>query len=418
MFRCRIYIVLALVLTSLSFVSGQTKEELQAKKAKIQKEIQLTNTLIRKAKQQKSQSLNTLSTLNKQISSRDEVIKTLDLEIKMTLIQIEQLKEEITQTQQSIKDQNKLLDTLKNEYAQMIRHAYFNRNSYDRLAFIFSANSYNQAFKRLRYLQQYSQFRAKQVEDIKQLEKSLSQELLSLKRQKVLLTVAKNERNQSLDESKVEKTLLTQEKLSQNNILTSLKKKEKQLKKDLKSKQQAAKNLDNKIKKIIAEEIRKAKEKATQNGSPTFSLTPEEQQLSDNFNANKGKLPWPVERGVIIERFGIQKHPVLSGIETLNNGIKITTEEGITVRSIFQGNVSRIIDIPGSGKAVILSHGEYFTVYSGLSEVFVRRGQTIDLKETIGLVLTKSTTQESIIELQIWKGSEKMDPSAWLYKAY
>ncbi|MGC6471044.1 MAG: murein hydrolase activator EnvC family protein [Flavobacteriales bacterium] len=418
MFRCRIYIVLALVLTSLSFVSGQTKEELQAKKAKIQKEIQLTNTLIRKAKQQKSQSLNTLSTLNKQISSRDEVIKTLDLEIKMTLIQIEQLKEEITQTQQSIQDQNKLLDTLKNEYAQMIRHAYFNRNSYDRLAFIFSANSYNQAFKRLRYLQQYSQFRAKQVEDIKQLEKSLSQELLSLKRQKVLLTVAKNERNQSLDESKVEKTLLTQEKLSQNNILTSLKKKEKQLKKDLKSKQQAAKNLDNKIKKIIAEEIRKAKEKATQNGSPTFSLTPEEQQLSDNFNANKGKLPWPVERGVIIERFGIQKHPVLSGIETLNNGIKITTEEGITVRSIFQGNVSRIIDIPGSGKAVILSHGEYFTVYSGLSEVFVRRGQTIDLKETIGLVLTKSTTQESIIELQIWKGSEKMDPSAWLYKAY
>ena len=109
MFRCRIYIVLALVLTSLSFVSGQTKEELQAKKAKIQKEIQLTNTLIRKAKQQKSQSLNTLSTLNKQISSRDEVIKTLDLEIKMTLIQIEQLKEEITQTQQSIQDQNKLL---------------------------------------------------------------------------------------------------------------------------------------------------------------------------------------------------------------------------------------------------------------------------------------------------------------------
>ena len=242
--------------------------------------------------------------------------------------------------------------------------------------------------------------------------------MLSLKRQKVLLTVAKNERNQSLDASKVEKTLLTQEKRSQNNILTSLKKKEKQLKKDLKSKQQATKNLDNKIKKIIAEEIRKAKEKATQNGSPTFSLTPEEQQLSDNFNANRGKLPWPVERGVIIERFGIQKHPVLSGIETLNNGIKITTEEGINVRSIFQGNVSRIIDIPGSGKAVILSHGEYFTVYSGLSEVFVRRGQTIDLKEIIGLVLTKSTTQESIIELQIWKGSEKMDPSAWLYKAY
>ena len=419
MCRCRSYLLT--VVFTLGFcllANSQSKEVLQSKKAQIQKEIQLTNKLIKKAKKEKNQSINILSTLNKQIESRGEIVKTLDLEIKMTIVQIDNLKAEIKETKQSIKDQQNLLDTLKKEYALMIRHAYHNRNSYDRLAFIFSAQSYNQAFKRIRYLQEYSQFRQKQVKEIKEVERQLSEELLSLKRQKVLLTVAKNERNAMLGESQIEINLLTQEKQSQNTFLSSLRKREKKLKKDLSKQQQLAKTLENKIKKIIAEEIRKAKEKANVGGGVTRSLTPEEKQLADNFSSNKGKLPWPVERGVIIERFGIQPHPVLRGIETLNNGVKITTEEGSFVRAIFEGKVSRIIDIPGSGKAVIISHGDYFTVYSNLIEVFVKRGQTVGLKEDIARVFTKSSNKESITELQIWKGSEKLDPSSWLYKAY
>lgn len=419
MCRCRSFLLT--VVFTLGFcllANSQSKEVLQSKKAQIQKEIQLTNKLIKKAKKEKNQSINILSTLNKQIESRGEIVKTLDLEIKMTIVQIENLKAEIKDTKQSIQNQQNLLDTLKKEYALMIRHAYHNRNSYDRLAFIFSAQSYNQAFKRIRYLQEYSQFRQKQVKEIKEVERQLSEELLSLKRQKVLLTVAKNERNAMLGESQIEINLLTQEKQSQNTFLSSLRKREKKLKKDLSKQQQLAKTLDDKIKKIIAEEIRKAKEKANVGGGVTLSLTPEEQQLADNFSSNKGKLPWPVERGVIIERFGIQPHPVLRGIETLNNGVKITTEEGSFVRAIFEGKVSRIIDIPGSGKAVIISHGDYFTVYSNLIEVFVKRGQTVGLKEDIARVFTKSSNKESITELQIWKGSEKLDPSSWLYKAY
>lgn len=419
MYRCSSYLLTIVFVSGLSLLaSSQSKEVLQSKKAQIQKEIQLTNKLIKKAKKEKNQSINILSTLNKQIESRGEIVKTLDLEIKMTIVQIDNLKAEIKETKQSINDQQNLLDTLKKEYALMIRHAYHNRNSYDRLAFIFSAQSYNQAFKRIRYLQEYSQFRQKQVKEIKEVERQLSEELLSLKRQKVLLTVAKNKRNAMLGESQIEINLLTQEKQSQNTFLSSLRKKEKKLKKDLSNQQQLAKTLDDKIKKIIAEEIRKAKEKANVGGGVTLSLTPEEQQLADNFSSNKGKLPWPVERGVIIERFGIQPHPVLRGIETLNNGVKITTEEGSFVRAIFEGNVSRIIDIPGSGKAVIISHGDYFTVYSNLIEVFVKRGQTVGLKEDIARVFTKSSNKESITELQIWNGSEKLDPSSWLYKAY
>lgn len=419
MYRCSSYLLTIVFVSGLSLLaSSQSKEVLQSKKAQIQKEIQLTNKLIKKAKKEKNQSINILSTLNKQIESRGEIVKTLDLEIKMTIVQIDNLKAEIKETKQSINDQQNLLDTLKKEYALMIRHAYHNRNSYDRLAFIFSAQSYNQAFKRIRYLQEYSQFRQKQVKEIKEVERQLSEELLSLKRQKVLLTVAKNKRNAMLGESQIEINLLSQEKQSQNTFLSSLRKKEKKLKKDLSKQQQLAKTLDDKIKKIIAEEIRKAKEKANVGGGVTLSLTPEEQQLADNFSSNKGKLPWPVERGVIIERFGIQPHPVLRGIETLNNGVKITTEEGSFVRAIFEGNVSRIIDIPGSGKAVIISHGDYFTVYSNLIEVFVKRGQTVGLKEDIARVFTKSSNKESITELQIWNGSEKLDPSSWLYKAY
>ncbi|MBH83421.1 MAG: hypothetical protein CMP70_01935 [Flavobacteriales bacterium] len=400
-----------------TFSNSNDKDALQEKKAKIQKEIKLTNSLLQKAKKEKNQSLTTLNTLNKQIQFRKEIIQALDLEVKMASIQIGNLKQHIQEAQHSIAAQQELLDTLKSEYALMIRHAYFNRNAYDRLAFVFSSQSYNQAFKRLRYLQEYSQFRHKQVEEIKLAEQKLNDELIALKRQKVLLIVAKNEKTQSLESSQIEVGILDGEQSSQKTLLSKLRIKEKQLKKELQSKQSLADELDKQILKIIEEEIRMAKDKASKK-SDVLELTPEEQELSDNFTSNKGKLPWPVERGIIIERFGIQAHPVLKGIETFNNGVKITTEEGAIVRAVFEGTVSRIIDIPGAGKAVILSHGDYFSVYSNLLEVSVKRGQSVLRKEKIGTVLTKTNTKESVTELQIWNGSEKMDPSSWLYKAY
>ena len=416
--QCSVFIFFLLAICSFnSFSQSGDKQALQDKKVKIQKEIKLTNTLLQKAKKEKNQSVTTLNTLNKQIQSRQEIIQALDLEVKMASIQIANLKQQIHETQQSIVTQQDLLVTLKSEYALMIRHAYFNRNAYDRLAFVFSSQSYNQAFKRLRYLQEYSQFRQKQVEEIKLAEQNLNDELLALKQQKVLLTVAKNEKTQSLESSQIEVGILDSEQSSQKTLLSKLRKKEKQLKKELQSKQRLAKELDKQIRKIIEEEIRLAKAKASKE-SDVLALTPEEQELADNFTSNKGKLPWPVERGVIIERFGVQAHPVLRGIETFNNGVKITTEEGALIRAVFEGTVSRIIDIPGAGKAVILSHGDYFSVYSNLLEVTVKRGQSVLLKEKIGTVLTKTNTKESITELQIWRGSEKMDPSSWLFQAY
>ena len=147
-------------------------------------------------------------------------------------------------------------------------------------------------------------------------------------------------------------------------------------------------------------------------------MTPDQKELANNFTTNKGKLPWPVERGVITESFGKQKHPVLAGIEIYNNGVKITTEKGASARAIFDGTVSRILNIPGAGKAIILSHGDYFSVYNNLSDVFITIGQSIKTKQEIGLVTTKSNTNETVTELQIWKGNKKLNPAQWLYRAY
>lgn len=418
MFRCSvIFIFFSFIIPSILFSQNNEKKNLQDKKTKLQKEIKLTNSLLNKAKKQKTQSVTMLNTLNKQIQSRQEIIHTLNIEVNLAKTQIEKLKNEIQTTKQSLVKQRELLDKLKSEYSLMIRDAYFNRNAYKKLAFVFSSQHYNQALKRLKYLQEYSLFRQNQVKEILVAEQQLNDELLKLKQQKVLLLVAKNQKSKSLEESQTEVKVLADEKSSQNTLLSSLKKKEKQLKKDLQSKKYLASQLEKQIRKFIEEEIRIAKAKSS-GANIVLELTPEQQIISEKFTLNKGKLPWPVERGVIIERFGVQSHPVLKGIETFNNGVKITTEEGAEIRSIFDGQVSRIIDIPGAGKAVIVSHGDYFTVYSNLLEVSVKRGETVLLKEKLGTVITKNTEKETITELQIWKGSEKMDPSSWLFQAY
>jgi septal ring factor EnvC (AmiA/AmiB activator) len=418
MFLNHRYLVIAFLLFFSVAAQSQTKDELENKKEKLQKEIKLTNTLLEKAKMEKNQSVNTLSTLNKKISSRNQVILALGMELQLYSDRIIQLQQEIEKTAQSVELLQEELRVLKAEYAVLITHAYHHRDSYNSLAFLFSADSFYQAYKRIRYLQEYSDYRKSQAQNIEAAEALLEEELIQFKTQKALVAVEKNKRTRSLDFSVVEKQLLDQEQQQQAVLLKSLKKKEKKLKTELKSKEKASKDLDIKIRKIIEDEIRKSRAIATSSGKMTFSMTPEQTKLSNDFTENKSKLPWPVERGVIIEKYGVQKHPVLAGIETFNNGIKITTETGSFVRSIFAGTVSRIINIPGAGKAIIISHGDYFSVYSNLSGVLVKSGEEVDVKQNLGLVLINNKSKESITELQIWKGSEKLDPSLWIYKAY
>ena len=356
--------------------------------------------------------------MKRKITARDEMINTLVIEIGLYAKGIQQLEQEVFIAEERIVLKQVELQSLKEEYAKLIYHAYHNRGGYDRLAFIFTAHSFHQAYKRIKYFQQYSQFRQQQVKLIKEKEVELETELLSLKQNKAMLLVEKNKKAKVLGNTEREKQKLDSEKGEQQSLFNDLAKKEKQLKTELKEKEQQAKALDVQIRKIIEEEIRKAKEASASTGTPFFSMTPEQKELAENFTTNKGTLPWPVERGVITERFGKQKHPVLAGIETYNNGVKITTEKGASARAIFDGTVSRILNIPGAGKAIILSHGDYFSVYNNLSDVFIAAGQSIKTKQEIGLVSTNPSTNETITELQIWKGNKKLNPAQWIYRAY
>tara|TARA_B100000900_G_scaffold347860_1_gene313268 strand:- start:11551 stop:12807 length:1257 start_codon:yes stop_codon:yes gene_type:complete len=399
-------------------VLAQSKQELQDKKEKLQNEIKLTNDLLNEAKKEKNKSINTLSTLNSNIAARNEMISTLGIEIGLYAKRIQQLEQEVFITEESIIKKQSELQSLKEEYAKLVYHAYQNRGAYDRLAFIFSAHGFYQAYKRIKYFQQYSQFRQQQVKLIEEKEAELEMELLYLKQNKAMLLVEKNQKTKALGNTEIEKQQLYSERVEQQSLVNVLAKQEKQLKTELKTKEQQAKALDAQIRKIIEEEIRKAKEAAASTGTPSFSMTPDQKELAENFTTNKGTLPWPVERGVITEHFGKQKHPVLTGIETYNNGIKITTEKGASARVIFDGTISRILNIPGAGKAIIVSHGDYFSVYNNLSDVFVIAGQSIKTKQEIGLVSTNYSTNETITELQIWKGNKKLNPAQWLYRAY
>jgi septal ring factor EnvC (AmiA/AmiB activator) len=397
---------------------GQSKEELQQKKEQLQKEINNTNKLLELAKKDKVQSVNTLRTLQRKIENRTKIIQTIEVELSFFSSRIEQLRSQIDTTKSNIEKKESELANLKEEYSNMLTYAYYNRNKYNRLAFVFSAQSFYQAFKRLSYLQEYSLYRRKQAEQIIEAEKQLQEELGLFKTQKALIALEKNQKSKNLSQSLSEQEMLSIEKAQQNNLVSSLKRKEKQLRSDLKQKQSKAKALNTQIRKIIEEEIRLARVKSSKSGNINFEMTPDQQLLADNFTQNKGKLPWPVERGVIVESFGIQKHPVLRGIETFNNGIKLSTETASFARAVFQGKVSRIISIPGAGKAIIINHGDYFTVYSNLSDVLVKAGEKVELKQNLGIVITNKKTNESITELQIWKGDEKLNPSDWLFKAY
>ena len=287
-------------------------------------------------------------------------------------------------------------------------------NAYARLVFIFSAEDFNQAYRRIKYFQQYGSYRRMQAELIVKTHDMLALKELELERQKA-------EKQNLLSNEQAEKTLLEGEKQQVNGTLQSLGKQEKELKATLRSKQKAVAELDNAIQKIIAEEIRLAEERAraaagTSKTSSGFALTPEELQLSEDFAGNKGKLPWPTERRIVSGTFGEHQHPVLPRVKINNNGIDILTSEGEHARAVFNGEVTRVISVPNFNNVVIIRHGEYLTVYSNLDEVLVSKGQKVETKQQIGRIYTNRNQNKTEMHFEIWKAKDLQNPAFWLAK--
>ncbi len=385
-------------------VSGQTRESLERERQRIQEQISLTSRLLQETKKSAETNLNQLVILNNQITQREELLRNINNKITFINRRIKNLTKEIELL-------NTELEELKESYANMIRHAYKNRDAHNRLMFIFSAKDFNQAYMRIKYMQQYAHHRKLQAEKIEETAKKLDKQVSELEENK-------NEQQELLAEHQKEIKNLTLEKEEQNQTIQALRNKEQSLLNQLNQHEKEAEQLTRAIQRIIEEERRKAAERARAEGreapATIFELTPEEQIISDNFYENKGSLPWPSERGIITSRFGEQDHPVLPGIRISNDGINISTTEGAKARAVFEGTVVRVFSVPGGNNAAIVRHGEYLTVYSNLSEITVRNGQRVNTRQEIGVISTDPRDRKTVLHLQIWKGAEKLNPAEWI----
>jgi septal ring factor EnvC (AmiA/AmiB activator) len=381
---------------------AQGKAELQQERDRISQEIGLTNKLLKETRDNRNKVEAELSLLNRKIGFREDLIKSLNREIALYNKQISQNKSQIAELEAS-------LEKLRDSYAEMIRFAQKNSKAEDRLMFIFASQDFYQATNRIKYLQQITRYREKQAQEIIETQKSLDQ--LNLK----LLSVI-NEKDALLQSEERTKKELSEDVSAQKTAVEDLQQEEKGLLKKLREQEKQRENLNKEIQRIIEAEIRASKK----DNAGVFSLTPEAAALSASFESNKGKLPWPVERGVITAKFGQNPHPVLAGIMVPNNGVDIATSNNATVRAVFQGTVSGVFSIPGAGQNVIINHGGYRTVYSNLKEVFVSKGQTIEIKQSLGTVLTDESSGKTEAHLEIWKVSEsgttKQDPALWIYR--
>lgn len=394
--------VLCLAIAVPAFAQKQSKTDLEEKKKKLQQDIELTNQLLSETKKSKKLSLNQLLTLNKKLSDRQELINTISG-------QIFALNRRISETNKNITELQAELKKLKDDYAKMIYNAYRNRDEYSRLMFIFASTNFNQAYIRLKYLQQYSEYRHKQAEQIELKQKELNEKLQELE-------VRKTEKRELLGSQESEKEALTKEKSEKEEVLTELQSKEKQLKADLDKKKKDAERLQQAIMRIIKEEIEKANSDKSRSAGTKLVLTPEAQQLSSSFSKNQGKLPWPVIQGVIIDRFGPHPHPTMPDITISNNGVDIATSKGALARAVFDGEVTGVVSVPSSGHVVIVRHGEFLSVYSNLNDVYVKAGDKIKTKQNIGSILFDEEDAKTELHIEIWRGQNKLDPEDWLYK--
>lgn len=390
-----------------SYAQKDKKTQLQNQYKQIQEDLKKIESLISSTKTEQSNSLNELQEISSKISARQSLIANINAQIKFLQGNIDEKLSVIKALENDIKK-------LQDDYALMVKSAYQNKFSSNPIQFIFSSESFNQAIQRFTYMRSYAKTRQNQAQLI---HKTI--EDLHVKIEK--LELEKQEKQDFLNEELQQKNVLEQEKNIKNSLIDKLKSDEANLKQQYQEKNKAKENLNAQIQKIIEDEIKAAKEKAAKDAvnsgtkAPTgLALTPAEKQLSTDFINNQGKLPWPVAKGFIVERFGQHEHPSLKNVYTNNNGIDIKTEKDAQVRSVFNGTVVNSFYLPASQNSVIIKHGEYYSVYSNLKTVSVSAGDKINTKQSIGSVHTQDGLSK--VHLEIWKGTTKINPELWLAK--
>lgn len=415
----RFVLSIFLLMLTLQITAQTEQEKLEARKAQIQQEIREQERLLQ-SQDQKQRSITTaIAQQTEKIRLREKLIQTTEKQAKI-------LNDNLYLNQLEINRLNRELDELKEDYAKMIVKSYKSRSQQSRVMFLLSSENFLQAYKRGQYMKQYANYRKLQGEEIKLKTGQLTE---AGKR----LAALKTEKQKIVEEQEKERLALQQEKQEQEKLVNSIKKDKKKIAAEIKKRQQEAKAIDRKIdgliRAAIAEANRKAAEaakkanpktttaaatKATLN-STKIVLTPEAKIVSDNFKANRGKLPWPVEKGTVSLRYGTQPHPLISSLSIQNSGVEITTDSGSNARAVFGGTVYSVIKLSPINLAVVVQHGDYFTIYQNLSSVSVAKGDKVSIKQSIGKIRTNGDTGKTVLKFLIMQNTTYTNPAGWIY---
>lgn len=411
-FFCLLFFCLATPMWS----QPPTQEELEQRKAKIQQEILEKQEQLNLMKTKEKSVVGQLLIQKEKIGLKEKLIRTTEKQTKL-------LSNDIYINQLKINQLNRDLEQLRKDYAEMILKSYKSRSEQSRAMFLLSSQNFLQAYKRAQYMKQYASYRKMQGEEIKGKTKQLED-------YNVKIGAQKSEKEKLIAENEKEKQELLKEKQEQEKIANQIKKEKGKITAEIKKKQAETKKIDAQIKKMIRDAIIAANkktaaanvkanpkitaaEKKAIESSTNIVLTPEGKLVSNNFKANKGRLPWPVEKGVVSLGYGNQPHPVFKTIEVHNSGIEISTESGASARAVFSGEVVQIQQVTPLKKAVLVRHGDFFTLYQNLSSVNVQPGDKVSAKEVLGKIRTDSDGR-TVLKFVISQNSTYFNPATWL----
>jgi len=400
-------------------VRAQSSAELKQKRDRINDELEQLNRQLDETRNNKKSTLKQLNIIKAQISLREQKINVINGEVR-------NLDSQISENTNTVHDLQSQLDLLKKKYADMVLFAYRNKSGYNKLMFIFAAQDFNQAYKRLKYLQQFAAYRERQAASIESKQKDLHVKIVELDK-------TKDQKHTLLLDQEKEKNNLGKERSSQNEVVKNLSSQEKQLNRQRLAKQrEVSKVIRAYVKALVEEERRKREEEARlaaerakalnkdapvaakptihKTNSEALNATPEAAKLSNDFLGNRGRLPWPVAQGAVTQGFGTF---TTDGIRSESTGLDIRTNDGAGVRAVFDGTVSKVQNVLGSW-LIIIRHGEYLTAYNNLRSVTVSSGQKVSTKQTIGTASTDGVTGETMIHFELYKAGTPVDPKVWL----
>lgn len=400
----RVVLFLLVILTQNLYAQTSEQKALEEKREQLQKEIRDINRLLFAEKREKGNVLDQMEALDKKITVRQQLIRVTNQQSNL-------LNRQINTNIRNIGKLKSELQEIKNQYAKMIQKSYQNKSKQNRLMFLLSSESFYQAFKRLQYMKQYTDYRKEQgtqiidkTDELTRLNSDLNEER---KVKEVLLAQNRKAKNQLFGEIQEQKALLGTIRKNESKYSSAINKKKRE-----------ARKIDQQIEKLIRSAIADSNKKAGKSAksSSKFILTPEATIVANNFSANKGKLIWPVEKGIKSQGFGIYKDAVYPGIKHQSNGVIIATDPGVKARAIFEGEVIAILSVPGGNKGVQIKHGNFISTYYNLAELYVKKGDRVGIKEELGTIYTNKTNGQTRLKFYLYQDTSRLNPEEWVYQ--